>query len=255
MTWVPPEPRKPTPIVATEVTRSSLIWETRFVVFAAFFPAVVSAVVVLAVHLATNDKLVQLPTFTPHQPVLNVILGLLSYMPVAAVVPVALLLLARTGQPPASLGLTRMSWPDLGAAALLVGIGFLGAFIFTIPLIPLEHTRLMNSAGHLNLPLYYLILGISQSLITAVAEEVVVNGYLVTRLDQLGWSPDKAMWLSVAVRMSYHVYYGVAFVTLLPLNYFLTRSFQKDRKLSRPIVAHFLYDSIIITIAIIAGSH
>jgi hypothetical protein len=27
------------------------------------------------------------------------------------------------------------------------------------------------------------------------------------------------------------------------------------RKLSRPIVAHFLYDSIIITIAIIAGSH
>jgi hypothetical protein len=253
--WVPLEPRKPTPIVPTELTRSSLIWETRFVVFGAFFPAVVSAVIILVVHLATNAKLVQLPTLTPHQPVLNVILGLLSYMPVAAVVPVALLLLARTGQPPAGLGLTRMSWPDFGAILGLVGAGILGSFLFTIPLIPLEHTRLMNTAGHLNLPAYYIILGVSQSLITAIAEEVVVNGYLVTRLDQLGWSQDKALWTSMAVRMSYHVYYGVGFVTLLPVNYFLTRSFQKNGKLNRPILAHFLYDAILITVAILAGSH
>jgi len=238
-------------VVISEQTRSSLVLETWLVMIAGLFPWVVSAVLILAVHLDTNARLSQLPTIVPHQPALNVVLGLLSYTPTAAVVPLALLLLARTGQPPSSLGLTRVDMPDLGAGAGLAAAAFGCQFVLAIALAPLEHSKLANTAPVLHVPVYYVIFAVSQSLITAVAEEVIVNGYLLTRLDQLGWSPTRAFWLSLALRTSYHVYYGVAVIFTLPFGWLVTRSFQKHRKLSRPILAHFLYDMTVFFLAIL----
>jgi len=249
--WQPARARVPTPVVPAELTRQGLVRETRFVMIAALFPWIVSAVVILGVHLDLGNSLSQLPTFTPKQPVLNVLLGLLSYLPTAAVVPLVLLLLARTGQPPASLGLTRLSWPDFGSGVGLAAAAFGCELVVAVLLAPLNHSRLLNQAGVLHVPAYYLIFGLSQSLITAVAEEVSVNGYLLTRLDQLGWSPGKAFWLSLALRTSYHLYYGVGVLLTIPFGYFVTRSFQKHRKLSRPILAHFLFDATAFLIAIL----
>jgi membrane protease YdiL (CAAX protease family) len=249
--WVPREPVPIAPVMLAEFSRDSLVLETRLVMLAALFPWVITAVVILAVHLDVNSSLIQLPSITPHQTALNIVLGLLSYLPVAAVTPVILLLLARTGQPPSSLGLTRMGWPDLGTGVGLALAALGCELVLAIPLIPLAHTRLLNSAGVLHVPAYYLVFGLSQSLFTAIAEEVAVNGYLITRLDQLGWSPARAFWLSLALRTSYHAYYGIGILLTLPFGYFVTRSFQKHRRLSRPILAHFLYDSIAFTIAIL----
>jgi membrane protease YdiL (CAAX protease family) len=249
--WQPAEPRVPTPVVAAQLTRKDLVRETRLVMIAALFPWIANAVVILGVHLDLGSALSQLPTLTPKQPALNVVLGLLSYLPTAAVVPLVLLLLARTGQPPASLGLTRMHWPDFGAGVGIAAAAFGCELLLAAVIAPLEHSRLLNHAGALHVPAYYLIFGISQSLITAVAEEVCVNGYLLTRLDQLGWSPGRALWVSLALRTSYHVYYGVGFLLTVPFGYFVTRSFQKHGKLSRPILAHFLYDSTAFVIAIL----
>lgn len=249
--WQPAEPRLPTPVITAELTRTGLVRETRLVLIAALFPWIVSAVVILAVHLQLGSVLSQLPTFTPKQPVLNVVLGLLSYLPTAAVVPLVLLLLSRTGQPPSSLGLTRIRWPDFGAGVGIAAAAFGCELLLAVVLAPLEHSRLLNHAGTLHVPAYYLIFGLSQSLITAVAEEVCVNGYLLTRLDQLGWSPARALWVSLALRTSYHVYYGIGLVLTVPFGYFVTRSFQKHGKLSRPILAHFLYDSTAFLIAIL----
>ena len=39
----------------------------------------------------------------------------------------------------------------------------------------------------------------------------------------------------------------------IPLGYFLTRSFQKHRRLMRPILAHFIYDAVLFTIAVLAS--
>jgi membrane protease YdiL (CAAX protease family) len=47
------------------------------------------------------------------------------------------------------------------------------------------------------------------------------------------------------------VYYGVGFLLTVPFGFFVTRSFQKHHRLSRPIVAHFLFDAILISIAIL----
>jgi uncharacterized protein len=80
---------------------------------------------------------------------------------------------------------------------------------------------------------------------------VMMSAYFLTRLEQLGWSPRRALLLSLALRTSYHVYYGIGFIFTVPFGYFVTRSFQKNRRLTRPIVAHFLFDAILITIAVL----
>lgn len=237
------------------MTRQSLVLETKLVMIAGLFPFIASAVVVLVAHLATGNGLTQLPSITPHQPALNVVLGILAYLPTAAAVPLVLLLLLRTGQRPSNLGLTRMRWSDFGVAVGLTAAAFGLELVLAIGLVPLQHTRLDNTAGKLHVPAYYLILALSMALTTAVAEEVIVNGYLITRLDQLGWSPARAFWLSLALRTSYHLYYGVAVVLTLPFGWLMTRSFQKHRKLSRPILAHFLYDSVAFLIAIVIVGH
>ncbi len=248
--WVPAGPRSP--VRSSELTRSDLVVETRLVMIALLAPWIIAAVLTLAVHEISHLSLTQLPTYDPHQPVLNVLLGLLSYLPVAAVVPLALLLLARTGQRPADLGLTRARFSDVGVAIGLMAAGLGCEFALAIPFAKLQHSPLVNTAGRLHVPAYYIIFGLSQALITAIAEETAVSGYLLTRLDQLGWRPWPAFWLSLALRTSYHVYYGLGAVLTLPLGYFLTRSFQKHGRLSRPILAHFLYDSLIFLITILA---
>jgi len=55
------------------------------------------------------------------------------------------------------------------------------------------------------------------------------------------------------LRTSYHVYYGLGFLLTIPFGYYATRSFQKHRRLMRPIVAHFLYDAVLITIAVLVS--
>jgi len=223
---------------------------------AGLFPWIAAAVVILARHLDTGQILTQLPSLTPHQPVLNVILSVLSYLPSAAVVPLVLLLLTRTGQRPADLGLTRLPWRDLGVAIGLAAAAIGLELALAISISPLlRHSRFLNTARTLNVPGYYLLIALSVALTTAVAEEVIVNGYLITRLEQLGWSPTKAFWLSMGLRASYHLYYGIGVVLTLPFGWLVTRSFQKHRKLNRPIVAHFLYDGTVSTIAILIAAH
>ena len=87
--------------------------------------------------------------------------------------------------------------------------------------------------------------------VTAITEETLVNAYLLTRLEQLGWNPRWALVFSLALRTSYHVYYGLGFLFTIPLGYFNTRSFQKHRSVMRPIVAHFLYDAVLFTVSVL----
>jgi membrane protease YdiL (CAAX protease family) len=218
------------------------------------FPAVASALILFAQHVAGVGTITRFPVIVHGQPVTNLILGILDYLPVAAMVPLALHLLARTGQRPSDLGLGMPSLrgdvlPGLGLAAASFG----SEIVLLIPLAPLlsRFRWLVNAVPSGHVPSYYVIWGIAISATTAVAEEVLVNGYLITRLDQLGWAPRSALILSLTLRTSYHVYYGLGFLLTVPFGFFVTRSFQKHRRLNRPIAAHFLFDAILTTIAIL----
>jgi membrane protease YdiL (CAAX protease family) len=137
-----------------------------------------------------------------------------------------------------------------------VGLG-LAALGVELVLIVIVHGLLINdpslfvSPSIAHIPKYYVIWGLVISAVTAVTEEVLVNGYLITRLGQLGWTPRASLILSLILRTSYHVYYGIGFIFTIPFGFFVTRSFQKHRKLMRPIVTHFLYDAVLITISIL----
>lgn len=80
-----------------------------------------------------------------------------------------------------------------------------------------------------------------------------MSAYLLTRLGQLGWTPRKALWLSLAIRTSYHAYYGIGFLFTIPVGYLLTRSFQRRRRLLRTVGAHALYDACLFTLAILGS--
>jgi membrane protease YdiL (CAAX protease family) len=244
-----------TAIVQLEpTTRRALVWETRVVMLAFLLPSVMAAIVALAQHINGVGVVTRFPVILQKNPVGNLVIGIFAYLPVAATVPLALFLLWRTGQRPRSLGLgwpsfRRDIWPGIG-----LGLAAFGSEIaLLIPLAPLltSHSSLVSSTPIGRVPDYYLVYGIAISMTTAIAEEVLVNGYLLVRLEQLGWSPGKALALSLVLRTSYHVYYGVGFILTVPFGYFVTRSFQKNRRLNRPIAAHFMFDAFLFTLAIL----
>jgi membrane protease YdiL (CAAX protease family) len=253
----PPLAEQPEPVplqVVSGSDRRGLVLETWFVELAFLVPAVLAAVDVLVQHTG-GAAVTRFPDLV-RNPVANLALGVLTYLGVAAVVPLALLLLSRTGQGPAALGLRRPTWrddvwPGLGIAASGFGVVWLAAVVLIAAAGPHNRLFVQIPVGHV--PAYYVIYGIAISAITAVAEETLVSGYLLTRLEQLGWDPRRALLLSLTLRTSYHVYYGLGFLLTIPFGYYATRSFQKHRRLTRPIVAHFLYDAVLITIAVLAS--
>lgn len=237
------------------MTRSSLVWETRFVMLVFLWPAVTSAVVLFAESVAGRTGESQFPNLVHGNTSFNLIFGIVAYLPVAAVVPIALYQLTRTGQPPKALGLGRPRFMDdilPGAGLALAAYGC--ELVLLIALLPLirHHSSLINSVHVGHVPDSYIVFGLTIALFTSVAEEVLVNGYLITRLNQLGWTPWAALSLSLVLRTSYHVYYGLGFVLTIPFGYLVTRSFQKHGRLNRSIAAHFLYDASIFTISILA---
>jgi uncharacterized protein len=232
--------------------RRQIVLETWFVMFAFLTPAVINAVLTFFNSYSGASEQ-RFPTIVDNN-LGNLFLGMLAYVPVMAVVPIALFSLWRTGQGRKELGLvlprfTRDVLPGLGIGAAAFGIELL--LLLPFAALIRDHSKLINTVSVGHFPKYFIIEGIFMSAITAVTEEVLVNGYLITRLYQLGWSPRASLILSLALRTSYHVYYGFGFLLTIPFGYLVTRSFQKHVKLTRPIVAHFLYDAILITISIL----
>jgi membrane protease YdiL (CAAX protease family) len=230
------------------------VLETWFVELLFLLPGVLAAVDAFAAH-SGGATLNRFPSFAAN-PAVNLILGILTYLAIAVPVPIALLLLSRSGQRPATLGLGRPGWradvwPGLGLAAANYGIT-VAASILLIGLVG-RNSKLFVQIPVGHVPAYYVIYGIAMSMVAAVTEETLVSGYLLTRLEQLGWNPRRALALSLTLRTSYHVYYGLGFLLTIPFGYLVTRSFQKNRRLARPIVAHFLFDAVVISIAILTS--
>lgn len=246
----------PAPIRIEEQSRRGLIWETWFLELAFLFPGIAAAVDLLAAHVSGVSDVNLFSAVVPGRPVENLILGIFRYLAVGAVVPLALLLLTRTGQYPAALGLgmPRLR-SDLGPAAGLAIGGYGLTLLIALPFSALiaRHGGLFSQVHTGHVPKYYILYGLAISAVTAITEETLVSGYLLTRLEQFGWTPQRALVLSLTLRTSYHVYYGLGFLFTIPLGYLLTRSFQKHHRLTRPIVAHFLYDAALITIGILAS--
>ncbi|MBU3752244.1 MAG: CPBP family intramembrane metalloprotease [Mycobacterium sp.] len=140
---------------------------------------------------------------------INLGLNMVSIAQLVAWGGLALYLLWRSGIRPSMIGVGRIRWRSDAAA----GLGLAA-------LIGVPGLLLYLAARHLGLNAEVEPSGLRESwwripvLILAAfangfAEEVVVVGYLITRLQQLGISQSRAVLASSALRGLYHLYQGI----------------------------------------------
>jgi membrane protease YdiL (CAAX protease family) len=165
-----------------------------------------------------------------------------------ALVPVALALYLLSLDPAKErvserLGLdrSRPRFDALWGAALFAGIGLPGLGLYGIGRL-LGITAQIIPAPDVSYwwTVPVLILAAFQN---ALLEEVVVIGYLMTRLKQLGWSTGATIVTAAALRGSYHLYQGVGpgignFVMGLVFGYW----FHRTRRVLPLVIAHTLLD-------------
>lgn len=76
------------------------------------------------------------------------------------------------------------------------------------------------------------------------AEEVVVVGYMLTRLAQLGWTSERSIIASATLRGSYHLYQGFGgFAGNFVMGLIFGWWFKRTGRVLPLVVAHFLLDA------------
>jgi membrane protease YdiL (CAAX protease family) len=164
-----------------------------------------------------------------------------------SLVPVLLVFhfLGRSGESAASIGMdAREPASDLawGAAlAAIVGAVGLGVYVAAVELGVNRSVVPVPPLGHWwTIPI--LLLGAARS---GLLEEVIVCGYLLRRLDQMGWSKARALWASALLRGAYHLYQGYGgFVGNVALGLLFGRVYQRRGRTMPLVIAHFLIDAV-----------
>lgn len=79
----------------------------------------------------------------------------------------------------------------------------------------------------------------------ALVEEVIVVGYLMTRLRDLGWTPWRIILASALLRGSYHLYQGVAMALgNVAMGLLCAIWFRRTGRVGPLVVAHFILDAV-----------
>lgn len=157
----------------------------------------------------------------------------------------AVYLLWRTGFTPARIGIGRFRLrPDLlgglGLAAL-IGIPGLGLYVAARALgVSAEVVPTQLSDTWWRVPML-----IAAAFANGWAEEVIVVGYLLNRLDQLGVNPVKAVVASSLLRGAYHLYQGFgAGVGNLVMGLVFGYAYRRWGRLWPLIIAHGVIDVV-----------
>jgi membrane protease YdiL (CAAX protease family) len=164
-----------------------------------------------------------------------------------ALVPVALVLhlLAREGAGARTLGLdARQPRADLlrgaAVAAVIGGTGL--AFYLSVRAAGFNLTVVPESLPAVWWRIPVLV---ASALQNALLEEVVVVGYLLRRLRQLGWSPNAALLASAVLRGSYHLYQGVGgLLGNMAMGVVFVLLYRRWGRIGPLVAAHGLIDTV-----------
>ncbi len=164
-----------------------------------------------------------------------------------ALAPVALVLylMARSGEPPSAIGLddTQPVSDTLWGALLAAVIGGTGLALYLTAF----HLGFSLNVVPESLPAVWwripvLILSAAHD---GILEEILVIGYLLRRLDQLGWTPWKAILFSAVLRGSYHLYQGFgAFLGNAAMGVIFGILYRRWGRVTPMIIAHTLIDAV-----------
>ena len=250
MTW-------PRSDVDTELTqRRALRIELVVVLAVTFGLSAVTAILQLADAVLRNLSAQRIP-LNPRRSYFDLIdLGLNATFVVQLIAwgGLGLYLLWRSGLSPARIGLARLSWRDLaGGVGLAAVIGLPGLALY-----------LAGRALHLNASVIPSSLGdtwwrVPMLLLVAFAngwaEEVIVVGYLLTRLEQLGVRSRVALVWSSVLRGTYHLYQGFgAGLGNVAMGLVFGYAWQRTGRLWPLVIAHGIIDSAaFVGYALLAG--
>ena len=97
-----------------------------------------------------------------------------------------------------------------------------------------------------------LVLSAAQN---AIVEEVIVVGYLLSRLERLGVRPSRAIVISAVIRGSYHLYQGAGgFLGNAIMGLIFGFLYRRWGRVTPLIIAHFLIDAVaFVGYAVLAG--
>ncbi|MCI0385854.1 CPBP family intramembrane metalloprotease [Streptomyces sp. CNQ085] len=148
----------------------------------------------------------------------------------------------------------RRPWSDLGRGTVVAaGIGGSGLLLY-----------LGARAGGFNLTVvpeslpevwWKIPVLIASAIQNSVVEEVIVVGYLLRRLDQLGWSPAAALAASSLLRGTYHLYQGIGgFVGNVVMGVIFVWLYRRWGRVGPLVAAHALIDIVaFVGYALLAG--
>src|ERR1022692_1170954 len=184
-------------------------------------------------------------SLAPGRPLLDLVLQLLSVAEGLAPVALVLYLLARSGESPSDMGLDT-SQPRLDAvrgAVLAAVIGGTGLALYLTAF----HLGISLTVVPENLPAVWwripvLILNAAQD---GILEEVLVVGYLLRRLDQMGWTPWRAIVFAAVLRGSYHLYQGFGgFLGNAVMGVIFGYLYRRWGRVTPLVIAHTLIDTV-----------
>lgn len=176
---------------------------------------------------------------------LDLVLQLANLLEDLAPVVLVLYLLARSGERPSDIGLDA-SQPgrDIArGAALAAVIGGTGLLFYIVVFrlgFALDVVPESLPAVWWRIPVLLL-----SAVHDGLLEEVVILAYLLRRLDQLGWTPWKAILLSAVIRGSYHLYQGFgAFVGNAVMGIVFGYLYKRWGRCTPMVIAHTLIDAV-----------
>jgi membrane protease YdiL (CAAX protease family) len=176
---------------------------------------------------------------------LDLALQLAAIAEILAPVVLVFYLLSRTGEGPSDMGLdaSQPARDTARGAVLAAVIGGAGLGLY----LAAHHLGIAVTVVPESLPAVWwripvLILSAAQN---GILEEVLVIGYLLRRLDQLGWTPWRAIVCSAILRGSYHLYQGFgAFIGNAVMGLIFGYLYRRWGRVTPLIIAHTLIDAV-----------
>jgi len=161
---------------------------------------------------------------------------------VGGIVGLVAYILSRSGESLKTLG---FSWAPRRDIGLLLPFGLLALslqhFGYLLPMAGQPPT-VSSGVGTFPVPAAYAVTGVLRSIEAGIVEEVVVLGFVITRLRQLGVHPVLVIAISALLRASYHIEYGWAAAGPLLFGVGMGIAYMFTRRLMPAIVVHAGYD-------------
>ena len=241
-------PNKPLSSADSELTqRRALRIELIVVLAVTFGLSAVTAILQLADSVMRNLSAQRIP-LNPRRSYFDLIdlgLNLTFVVQLIAWGALGLYLLWRSGFSPARIGLARFQWrADLGGSvglAALIGVPGLALYLVARAL----HVNASVVPSSLSDTWWRIPMLLVVAFANGWAEEIIVVGYLLTRLEQLGVGSRAALVWSSVLRGTYHLYQGFgAGLGNVAMGLVFGYAWRRTGRLWPLVIAHGIIDAV-----------